>query len=179
MGKVSELSYHRLCMIALKILIGLLALLIAWAYIFHNKLIFQINAWMRKTVFSDEMVLFSGRRVAVLLFVLGCVALFSGLQNMIQTQPIKPNIAAQMLEQAREDFRNKKYNYVVNRCVVLVRSNPNSVEAWELLATTWWTMGEKKKARQTVQLLLRLQPNHPFGKRSFEPEVEKDEKEKK
>lgn len=165
-------------MVILKIALGFLALAIAWSYIFQKKFIFQINAWMREYVFSDQVALFSGRRVAVLLLILGSLALFSGLQSIIQVQPIKPNIAAQMLSEAHKDFREKKYLRVVNRCRALVRVNPDSAEAWELLVESWWVMGEKSKAREAAKVLLRLQPDHPFGKSSFHDEMEKMKKEK-
>lgn len=148
----------------LKIVLGILALLVAWAYVFRHKIIFAVNAWMREYVFSDHVVLFSGRRLAALLFLLGGLAVFSGISGVINVQVIKPNIAAQMLEEARSDLKKKRYSLVVNRCKELVRSNPREQEAWEMLVIAWWAMGEKDLAKQAAESLLRIDPSNALGK---------------
>ncbi len=148
----------------LKILLGLFALLLAWVVVFRSGLVFKFNAWMRERIFSDQFVLFSGKRVAVLLLVLGAVSFFSGLEQVINIQQIKPSMAASLLEQARRDFKVRHYTRVINRCKVLVRSNPQDAQAWELLAMSWHSLGEKQKARQAAESLLRLNPQHPFGR---------------
>lgn len=165
-------------MYILKIVIGLLALVFAWSYLFHNKLVFRLNAWMREYVFNDNVVLFSGRRVAILLVILGALALFSGLENMVLIQPIQPHIAAQIIDQARIDLAKKKYPQVITRCRELIKSNPDYIPAWELLVSAWSEMGEKDLAHQGAMVLLRLDPNHPIGKSVFAKEREKIEREK-
>src|SRR5687767_8701331 len=106
----------------LQIIAGIFALILAWALVLRHKLIFKINAWLRERIFSDELILFSGGRVAVLLIVLGGVALFSGLENVVDLQPIKANIASSILHQARQDLKEGKHRRVINRCKILVRS---------------------------------------------------------
>ncbi len=162
----------------LKILLGLFALVGAWSYIFHNKLIFRLNAWMRENVFSDQVVLFSGRRVAILLTVLGGLSLFSGLENLIELQPVKPRITAEIIQQARVDLGQKKYKQVISRCRELTKTNPDSVEAWELLVSAWSEMGEKEMARQAATVLLRLDPDHSLGKSVFSEERKRIEQER-
>src|SRR5438034_1338707 len=129
----------------IKIVLGIFLLLVAWGYIFQKKLIYKINAWMRDFVFNDQTVLFSGCRVAILLIVLGVIALFSGMQDLITISPLKPQIAAQILEQARHEIANQRFPSAVQRCRILIRSNPNSIEAWEVLVTALSAMGEKEK----------------------------------
>lgn len=146
----------------LKILIGILALLLAWIYVYRTKSIFTLNAWMRENVFSDKLVLFSNRRMAVLLLVLGAVALFSGIKDLEEFRPIRPQVAASMLVQAKEEFKNRSYLAVISRCRQLVRSNPKNTEAWELLAGSWWAIGKKKMAFQALQGLLSNNPNYPI-----------------
>lgn len=151
----------------LQIALGLLALLLAWLFLFRKKLLFTINEFMRRRVFSDTLVLFQGRRMAALLFVLGAVALFSGIERVIDVQPIKPKIAAEMLSQAREDLKEGHYTKVVNRCRELVRSDPKNGPAWELLASAWWAMGQKDRAAAAADALLRLDPRHPIARNSI------------
>jgi hypothetical protein len=119
---------------------------------------------MRRRVFSDQVVLFQGRRMAALLFALGAIAMFSGIEGVIDVQAIKPHIAAEMIVQAREDFRLGRYTKVVNRCRELVRSDARNVEAWELLANAWWAMGKKDRAAAAADAILRIEPQHPISK---------------
>ena len=151
----------------LKIVLGIAALAVAWAVVFRSKLIFSFNSWVRDRIFSDQLVLFSGRRMAILLVVLGGVALFSGLEGIIDVQTIKPNIAHSMLEQAKNDFRQGKHSRVISRCKELLRSDSKNKEAWELLATACWAIGDKELARQAVESLVRIDPEHPLGKGTF------------
>ncbi|MBV9079866.1 MAG: hypothetical protein JO102_01965 [Elusimicrobia bacterium] len=148
----------------MKIILGVLALSIAWLFVFRKKLIFAINDLMRRRVFSDQLALFQGRRVAALLTLLGIVALFSGIEGVIDVQAIRPNIAAEMLTQARRDLQLGHYTKVVNRCKELVRSDPKNIDAWELLATAWWAIGQKDRAAMAAQSILRLEPFHPIRK---------------
>ena len=134
---------------------------------------------MRDFVFSDQLALFSGRRVAFLLIILGGLSLLSGLSTLIKPVEIQPQIAAQMIEQSKKDLKENRLPQVVSRCRLLVRSNPSEVEAWALLVEAWSRMGEKKLAREAVQVLLRLAPNHPLGSGAFKLELEKIENEKK
>ena len=147
-------------MAILQILLGLLAFLLGWLLLYRRNVLFRINAWLRENVFSDNVILFSGRRLAVLLFVLGLVALFSGVDNVVDEQKVTPQMAEAILEQAKRDLQRNQYSRVVNRSRLLVRSQPQNAEAWELLASAWWAMGEKDKAREAVKALLRLQPDH-------------------
>ncbi len=151
-------------MTMLKIFLGLLLVGIAWLYIFRKNTVFQLNSWMRENVFNDQVVLFSGKRVAILLFVLGLVAIFSGIKNVIHVQPIPPNIAADMVVQSREYLARKEYIQVVTRCKELVRANPNSTDAWELLISAWSALGEKQLAFQAAENLSRLDPENAVAR---------------
>lgn len=148
----------------LKIGLGVAALLVAWIFIYRTNLILKVNSWLRERVFSDRLVLFSGRRVAVLLLVLGAVAIFSGLDEVTEVQPIKPNIEAAMLEQARANLGAGQYTQAIRRSRELVRANPKNLDAWETLALAAWASGQKEVAAQAVTTILRLDPYHPIGK---------------
>jgi len=149
-------------MVALKITLGLLAFLLAWIYLFRTGLVYKFNNWMREGIFSDKVVLFSRRRMAILMFVLGSVALFSGLETLIQDHPLSPKIVANIIEQATEDFQKKKYARVVKLCKSVVKSNPKNGEAWKLLASAWWTLGEKKQALMAAENAHQLNPHDPY-----------------
>ncbi len=148
----------------LKIVLGLVALLLAWLFLFRKKWLFTLNEFMRRRVFSDTVVLFQGRRMAALLFALGAVAMFSGIEGVIDVQAIKPHIAAEMQSQAHEDFRLGRYTKVVNRCRELVRVDPKNLDAWELLANAWWAMGQKDRAAAAAEAILRVDPNHSISR---------------
>src|SRR5581483_1623487 len=108
-------------MTTLEIILGMALLGLAWIYIFHKNIVFKLNLWMRENVFNDQVALFSGKRVAILLFVLGLVALFSGIKNVAHVQAIPPNIAADMIAQSRAHLARGEYSQVVARCKELVR----------------------------------------------------------
>lgn len=165
-------------MIILKITLGILLLLAAWGYLFQKKLIFKLNAWMREIVFSDQVALFSGRRVAILLMVLGGLSLFSGLGSFVQGPVMTPELAAQILTQARQDLLSKEYARAIRRGRELVKSNPSSIPAWEFLVEAYTRVGEKDKARQATIVLLRLDPDNQVG-RTVSPDIwEKAKREK-
>ena len=154
---------------SLKIIIGFVFVLLAWAFIYRTTLIIRVNAWIREYIFSDKLILFSNRRMAILLFLLGCVALFSGLEGLVEVESIKPEIAHQMIVQAKLDFRHGDYSKVITRCKVLVRAEPKNEAAWELLANAWWAMGDRKLAVQAMETLIRINPDFawsdtPLGK---------------
>lgn len=158
----------------LKILLGLLALLLAWLFVYRTKLVYALNDFMRRRIFSDHVVLFQGRRMAALLTILGIVAMFSGVESVIDVQAIKPKIAAEMLVQAQEDLREGHFTKVVTRCKELVRSDPQNVAAWELLATAWWAIGQKDRAANAADSILRLDPNHPIRNTSIGEYLQKE-----
>jgi tetratricopeptide (TPR) repeat protein len=162
-GAAPQLSYDAFLMTMLKIFLGLLLLGLAWIYIFRKNMVFQLNQWMRETVFNDQVALFSGKRVAVLLFALGLIALFSGIKNVVTVQGIPPNVAADMISQSREHLAKKEYAQVVARCKELVRANPSSVEAWELLAAAWSALQQKALAIQAAENLFRLDPENALA----------------
>ncbi len=157
----------------LKILLGLLALLLAWLFVYRAKLVYALNDFMRRRIFSDHVVLFQGRRMAALLTVLGIIAMFSGVEAVIDVQAIKPKIAAEMMTQAHEDLKEGHYSRVITRCRELVRSDPKNVEAWELLATAWWAVGQKDQASKAADSILRIDPNHPIRNSSIGEYLEK------
>jgi len=142
----------------LKIFLGLIAVVLAWVLAFRSGLIFRLNQWMRDYVFSDQIVLFAGRRVAVLLLILGVIALFSGVEDVVSVRQIKPKIAAEILLQAEKDLANRNFRLVILRSKELVRSNPNYIKAWELLATAWWARGEKEKAKKAADAWIEYHP---------------------
>src|SRR3712207_573785 len=97
----------------LKILLGLLALALAWAMVFRTGLVFRINGWMKAHIFNDELALFSGRRVALLLFLLGGIALFSGIENVVEPRPVQTEVIAHLVEYARLQSNSGNYARVV------------------------------------------------------------------
>ena len=148
----------------LKIVLGLAAVFLAWLFVFRSSLVLKVNAWIRNTVFNDQMVLFSGRRVAMLLLILGALAIFSGVDNVVDDQSIKPNVAAAMLDEAQAMVKTGKFDAAMRRLKELLRSNPQNVEAWNLMATAAWAAGKRDVAFHAADAVLRLDPKHPIGR---------------
>lgn len=159
-----------------KILTGGLALFLAWVLFFRTRLIYRFNAWMRDHVFNDNLVLFSGQRLAILLLVLGAIALFSGIEQITNDQDLKPKIAAKIISEARTDFINKDYSKVIERCRALIRSNPRNFQAMELLAASYHALGEKEKANEIIYLIIQQEPTYPISKGPLEKVFGKSKK---
>jgi hypothetical protein len=162
--KEAELSYDGARNMHLaKIISGISAIALAWVILFRSGFIFRINKWMRERIFSDQLVLFSGRRLSVLLLILGGVSLFSGLQDVTQYRAIPAHIAEKMREEAEIDFRSGHYQRVIRRCQELVRSDPKDLQSWQLLTNSLWALGEKDMALKAAESVLRLSPDDPIA----------------
>jgi tetratricopeptide (TPR) repeat protein len=144
----------------IQVLLGLLALFLAWVLIFKKPLIFRLNAFMREHVFADQLVLFSGGRIAFLLLILGVVALFSGVDIITKNQVLGPRSTGKIFEHAQEDMRNKDYESTLIRCRELLRSNPNNIAALELMLKVYRDMGKKEEARDVLVKILQINPNY-------------------
>jgi len=149
-------------MLGLKITSGILALLIAWALVFRKQLIYEVNRWMREYAFSDQWVIFSGTRVAVLLFILGGVALFSGIDTMTQRQVLKPAIVTRLLERARENFENRQFDQVITKMGLILQSTPENLAARELLIAAYFSTKQPEKAKEEIAQLLAYSPQYNF-----------------
>jgi tetratricopeptide (TPR) repeat protein len=143
-----------------QILLGLLALFLAWVLIFKKPLIFQLNAFMREHVFTDQLVLFSGGRIAFLLLVLGVVALFSGVDLVTRNQVLGPRSASKIFERAQDDFNDKDYNAALVKCRELLHSNPSDVAVLELMMRAHRELGQKDEARETLRKILEINPRY-------------------
>lgn len=141
-----------------KILLGFSALLLAWSLAFRTGLIFRLNAWLKENVFNDQVLLYSRRRLALLLFVLGMVALFSGIENVLKEQKISPEAATNLLNQIQKDFKARDYARVVSICRILLRSEPKNVSAREFLINALWASGSKEDAFREATFLNRIDP---------------------
>lgn len=144
----------------LQIFLGLLAFFLAWMLIFKKPLIFRLNEFMREKVFTDQLVLFSGGRIAFLLIALGVVALFSGVDLITREQGLRPKIAFKMYEQAHDDFSKKRYDSTIVRCEQLLRSKPNDLATLDLLMRAYWAVGKKDEARDVLHRILAVNPNY-------------------
>jgi len=147
-------------MLSWRIILGLLALLIAWVLVKQAKLVFKFNAWMRDYVFSDQVILFSGKRVAILLLVLGVISLFSGVEQISRVQSLRPRIAAKIFNQAQKDFLAGDYDKVIQKCNELLKSDPANLPVLELLASTYLSIKQKEKAMECLRKILFINPNY-------------------
>src|ERR1044071_6646474 len=99
-----------------KIFLGFLALILAWSLLFRSGIIFHLNSWLKENVFNDQVVLYSRRRLALLLFLLGVVSLFSGVENVMQDKGLSPEVIQQLSLEARNSFNKKEYQRTINLC---------------------------------------------------------------
>jgi tetratricopeptide (TPR) repeat protein len=146
----------------LQLFLGSMALLLAYILFFKKSLIFKMNAFMRDYVFADHVVLFSGGRIAILLLILGTVALFSGVDRVTRGQFLRPRIASKIFDQALAADRSGRHDEAVSRCQELLRSDPNNLAALELMATAYTALGQKDQAREALLKILSINPHYPL-----------------
>jgi tetratricopeptide (TPR) repeat protein len=151
-------------MLTMKMMLGLAALLLAWIFLFRREVIFKANAWLRDNVINDRVVLFSGRRVAILLVLLGGISLFSGIEDVIEVQRVQPHVASKIIEEARDDFQRGRFHRAINRSRELVRRDAKNIGAWEILVLANRAIGDQEAAKQALDSLLRLEPDHELGR---------------
>ena len=119
---------------------------------------------MRDYIFSDQVILFSGKRVAVLLLILGVLAIFSGVEHIARVQSLKPKITAKIFNQAQKDYLNKDFEKSIQRCNELLKSDPTNVLVLELLASAYLSIGEKDKSMEILAKIMAVNPGYPIGK---------------
>ncbi len=144
----------------LKISLGFAALFLAWGLLFRTGLIFRLNAWLKENVFNDQIVLYSRRRLALLLFVLGMVALFSGMDSVFHNTSISEEGAANLLSQAQMDFKSHQYLRVVSICRTLLKAEPRNISARELLSQTFWVLSRREEAFHEARILNHFDPTN-------------------
>jgi len=149
-------------MLSLKIICGIFALLAAWALIFRKQLVYEFNRWMREYAFSDQWVIFSGTRVAVLMFILGALALFSGIETINQTQVLKPSVVSKMLVGTYEDFKQKKFDRVIQKSELILKSYPENQGAREYLIGAYFATHQSEKVKEEIQSLIAYNPTYNF-----------------
>ena len=146
----------------LLIILGILFFFWAGVFLFRTGLIFKINTWMKEYVFSDQVALFSKRRMAILLFILGGVALFSGIEGIMEDDIIRPRIAASLIQLADENFQKGEYQKAIKVSAELLRSNPKNIPALKILAKSYWSLVDKKQALSALKIILALSPHESF-----------------
>jgi len=139
---------------------GLLAIGLAWLLLYRASSVYRLNQWMRDYVFNDEWVLFSGGKVAVVLLLIGGGALFFGMRQVTDDQTIKPNIAEEIITESRLDMVRGHFTRAITRCEGVLHSDPNNIDAWEVIAMSWWMAGDKDRARAALQNVVRIKPDY-------------------
>ena len=166
MSAALDLSYHlSISMQILKILIGFLALGLAWSLLFKTGIIFKINTWIKENIFNDQVVLYSRRRLALLLFFLGIVSLFSGVEKVVRAPEIGGDRIDQMIVEAKLNLKNRDYQRVLKICRVLIKSNPKNIQVREMEVSALWALGQKKEAHHVVMILQALDPSNAVAKK--------------
>lgn len=143
----------------IKVLVGFLAVFLAWALIFQTSTIYKFNKWARDILFNDEWILFSGRRISVLLFILGGVALFSGLYGINNSSSSNPNFLVVRLNQGDQELKKGHFQHASEKAREALSLDPQSARAWELLATSWALMGETDRAINALKTLKAIDPH--------------------
>ncbi len=149
----------------LKILIGFLALALAWSLLFRTGIIFRINTWLKDNIFNDQVVLYSRRRLALLLFVLGLVSLFSGIEKVMETSSMSTERAEKLFEDAKISLRAGQHQRVVTLCRILLKSDPKNILLREMEVNSLWAMGDRKETQKAVRILLVLDPSNRTAKK--------------
>jgi hypothetical protein len=69
-------------MFLLRISLGFLLIFLGLGYLFDQKTILRFNASMRNWFFKDSYVLLKGKRIGVLLLLIGCLVIALNLQML-------------------------------------------------------------------------------------------------
>ena len=62
----------------LEILIGLLFLIISVGYLYRPTIIIRFNAWGRKYLFNDQLLITHRKKIGVILLIIAIVFLYGG-----------------------------------------------------------------------------------------------------
>jgi len=63
----------------IQILTGLILLIFSMGYLYHPDLVAKFNAWVRRHIFNDQLLISHRRKIGVLLLILGFIFIFTGI----------------------------------------------------------------------------------------------------
>jgi len=63
----------------LEILIGLFLLIISLGYLYRPAMITKFNAWSRKYLFNDQLLITHRKKIGVILLIISIILLYGGL----------------------------------------------------------------------------------------------------
>lgn len=149
----------------LKILLGFLFLVLGWSLLFRTGLIFRLNAWFKENVFNDQLVLYSRRRISLLLFFLGIISLFSGIDSVMKDPMISVEGTSHLLEEAQGSFKAKDYKRVVKICRTILKRDSDNIPARELEINALYATGEKDDAQRSALILINFDPQNESAKK--------------
>ncbi len=65
----------------LEVLIGLLLLIISVGYLYQPTIIIRFNAWGRKYLFNDQLLITHRKKIGVILLIISIVFLYGGFSR--------------------------------------------------------------------------------------------------
>ncbi|MFH1283048.1 MAG: hypothetical protein ABII27_05230 [bacterium] len=69
-------------MAILLVFCGIMFLVLGWAYLYHIKIIFKLNNFLKNNLFNDAVVLTEHRKIGLLCILLAIIVLYVGFAKM-------------------------------------------------------------------------------------------------
>lgn len=146
----------------LKLALGVIFFVMGIGYLYNARFILNVNALFRDLLFNDRFVLLRKRRAGVLLLLLSLVVFYMGftaLTRSLGRKPFPPTALELQRENIRKSFQEGKYVLTLRYCEEFLGRNPSDTFALERMTFAALAVGEKERARKTLERLLILEPS--------------------
>ncbi|MBI4395768.1 MAG: hypothetical protein HY548_01640, partial [Elusimicrobia bacterium] len=135
-------------------------------FLYRPQWVLKWNELGRSVLFNDAYVLLYRRRWGLLLFLAAILFFYSGFNNIASSRAqFRPSSYLDLWEAYRV-YRGQNFAGAVTRCNELLKREPNNINAWVLLGSSWVSLGRKDMAKQAWEHVLSMDPDHPV-KRSM------------
>ncbi len=144
----------------IKIFVGLVLLLLSFAYLYRPAWVLKLNALGRTLFFNDAHVLHFRRRWGLPIFVVAALFLFTGFNDLAQVRS-RPSFELWM---AYRSFLSHQYRPAIVQCEGILAQDPDNVQAWSLMGSAWSALGNQDKAKMAWNRSLALNQTDPEGR---------------
>lgn len=147
------------------LIISIFSLCTAVIYFYAPKVVLKINEFMKKYVFSDILVLFSRRKIAVIYFFIFLASLC--IYWFMPPIGNKYQIPSKVFSAYRNYYLGN-YEKVVKICNEILSYDPKNIKANELLGLSYLALNQKIKAKAYLMEVVRREPKNEKIKKIIE-----------
>ena len=144
----------------IKIIIGLVLLLLSFAYLYRPAWVLKLNALGRTLFFNDAHVLHFRRRWGLPIFAAAALFLFTGFNNLTQVSLVRRWSYGWL---TGPSFPTR-YRPAIVQCEGILAQDPENAQAWSLLGSAWSALGNQDKAKKAWNRSLALNQTDPEGR---------------